>query len=71
MADEWTDGQKTRIAVAELIGALVKTLGETDTTIPVRFKGHLEQAYYRVKSYEDSQHEVLEAIRWCAETANK
>jgi hypothetical protein len=69
MADEWTDGQKTRIAVAELIGALVKTLGETDATIPGRFNSYLEDAYHRVKGYENSPTEVLEAIEWSAKVA--
>ena len=71
MTEEWTDGAKTRIAVAELIGALVKTLGETDPKIPGRYSAHLEAAYHRVKGYENSPTEVLEALQWSAKIATK
>jgi hypothetical protein len=71
MTEEWTDGQLTRITVAELIGALVKTLGETDTTVPTRFRGHLEQAYNRVKGYKKSSVGILEALEWSADVATR
>jgi hypothetical protein len=69
MPKEWTDGEATRIAVAELIGALVKTLGESDASIPARFRDNLTQAYSRVKGYENSPVEVLEALKWSADCA--
>jgi hypothetical protein len=50
---------------------LVKTLGETDTTVPTRFRGHLEQAYNRVKGYKKSSVGILEALEWSADVATR
>jgi len=51
-SQRWTDAEETRMAVAALFGALIKTLGEADNTIPARFCTHLEQLYVRVKEFE-------------------
>jgi hypothetical protein len=64
---KYTDSQETRMALAVLMGALVRSLDETTPGNKDRFCCHLEQTHDSAKGYDPVPESVLETIKWAHE----
>lgn len=63
MASPLSDQEQTRLALAALIAALARTLGEGDQSFAIRFDKNLERAYYALRDSEVDHSPVLQALR--------
>jgi hypothetical protein len=71
MATQLDDQAQTRLAVAALFVALVRTLGEQDQSVPARFDENLERLYRDMEDYPSNPVGALETLRWTHEMLRK
>lgn len=62
-----SDQAQTRLALASLFAALVKTLGTQDADAPHRFVRAVERMYRDMEDIESQPIGAMETLRWAKE----
>ena len=59
-----TEDDQTRMALAALMGVLVRSLDEMNPGLRARFCRHLEETHSSMKDYDSQPIRALETLMW-------
>lgn len=66
---KWEDDQLVRLSIATLFGALVEAIDKSNPGVGENFRAILKGHYYRWRDESSYPAELLETIKWAADSS--